>query len=321
MEKEFNASEDLLEQLLPAKAGQLEVAKLPAPSRLLIYLLDKQPLLLDTSGKGDYVPTVFGLWRAPSLLPQVHLKHPLVSKFVIGGADVMLPGVNIPATGLPPFNKGDLVAVCVPGNPAPIAVGYAGLSSTDAAAASHGKGRFIEVVQAYGDALWAGLGGRGVPNEGFTPEVVLSLEGGNSEQEEDGDAAAAAGGEVEGGSQLSEDTVAGGNEQQARGQEASSSQPSTSAAPAAAGDDASNSSSSPAQPQQSMEELLEMVLLQALHKSVKEGDLPLAGSVLWAKYMVPARPAEAVLDIKKSRFKKMSAFIKVVHGGEGKNKE
>ena len=46
------------------------------------------------------------------------------------GADLMLPGVD--TASLPDFNKGDLLAVCVPGNPAPIAVGAALMNSMTA---------------------------------------------------------------------------------------------------------------------------------------------------------------------------------------------
>lgn len=77
---------DQLDQLLPSKAGELELAKLPAPSRVVIYLLDGVPVLLDVSGKSDFVPTVMGLWSCPQLLPQVQLKHPAVSQFILSGA-------------------------------------------------------------------------------------------------------------------------------------------------------------------------------------------------------------------------------------------
>jgi hypothetical protein len=84
----LDPSSELLEQLLPAKAGHLELAKLPAPSRLVIYLLDGLPILLDTSGKGDYIPTVLGLWSCPELLPVVMLKHWQVSHYIVGGVQV-----------------------------------------------------------------------------------------------------------------------------------------------------------------------------------------------------------------------------------------
>lgn len=52
MEKQFKpSSEDVFETLLPGKAGELEAAKLPAPARMVIYLLDGTPLLIDYTGK------------------------------------------------------------------------------------------------------------------------------------------------------------------------------------------------------------------------------------------------------------------------------
>lgn len=50
---------------------------------------------------------------------------------------------------------------------------------------------------------------------------------------------------------------------------------------------------------------------QALHKSVKDKDLPLASSVLWAQHVLPCRPAGAQLDIKRSKHKKMSKWLQV----------
>jgi translation initiation factor 2D len=144
-----------LDLILPSKGGQLEVAKLPAPSRVVLYTLDQAstlalspslsappvttphprpphlppwpppqvPMVVDTSGKGDLFPTVHALWLLPGLLPQIFIKHAAVSQYIIGGADLMLPGVAVPPEGLPRLPKGALVSICVRGNPAPVAVG------------------------------------------------------------------------------------------------------------------------------------------------------------------------------------------------------
>lgn len=66
---------------------------------------------------------VYALWKAPELLPAFWLKGGEVSRFVIGGADLMFPGIYIPEEGLPNFLAGEPWVVKVPGNPAPIAVG------------------------------------------------------------------------------------------------------------------------------------------------------------------------------------------------------
>lgn len=47
-----------------------------------------------------------------------------MSRYVIGGADLMFPGINITSEGLPEFLAGEIWAVIVPGNPAPIAVSF-----------------------------------------------------------------------------------------------------------------------------------------------------------------------------------------------------
>lgn len=67
---------------------------------------------------------VYALWKVPDLLPCFLLKGGEVSRYVIGGADLMFPGISIPAEGLPSFSAGEPWAVKVPGNPAPIAVSY-----------------------------------------------------------------------------------------------------------------------------------------------------------------------------------------------------
>lgn len=65
---------------------------------------------------------VYALWKVPELLPAFTLKGGEVSQFVIGGADLMFPGINVPPEGLPSFVAGEPWAVKVPENPAPIAV-------------------------------------------------------------------------------------------------------------------------------------------------------------------------------------------------------
>ncbi|PRQ22386.1 putative SUI1 domain, SWIB/MDM2 domain-containing protein [Rosa chinensis] len=55
--------------------------------------------------------------------------------------------------------------------------------------------------------------------------------------------------------------------------------------------------------------LLEKCLLQALHTTVKDKDLPIPGSTLWSNYVLPCRPSGITLDIKKSSYKKLSKWL------------
>ncbi|KAF8056147.1 Eif2d [Scenedesmus sp. PABB004] len=299
---------DALEALLPAKAGDLELAKLPAPSRAVLYLLDGRPVLLDASGKGDLSPTVMGLWAAPGALPVVLLRHHAVSRFILQGADVMLPGVE--PESLPAFAAGDLLAVAVPGNPCAIAVGVAAMASDAAAAAAAGaapRGRLVELVQFYGDALWAGLGRGETPNPGFLPGLVVPPElvaaGGAeaaaaaaaAEDSDGGDSDSGAGAPAAGVAGLS---LAAGAEQPAQ-QPAGGGDGAAVAAAAAAGSEWPDN----------MDKLLELALLQALAKSVKDGDLPLPSAGLWSQHITPSRPPGTLLDVKRSSHKKVSKFL------------
>lgn len=57
-------------------------------------------------------------------MPAFTLKGGEVSRYVIGGADLMFPGISITPEGFPSFEAGQPWAVKVPGNPAPIAVSF-----------------------------------------------------------------------------------------------------------------------------------------------------------------------------------------------------
>ena len=99
----------------------------------------EQPLVVDTNGKKNYVPTVFALWKEPRLCPTLYIASN-TSAFVIKGADLMLPGVLVPPSGLD-FKKGQAVSITVVGNPYPIG---AGITNMDSATAK----RFVDVVVA-----------------------------------------------------------------------------------------------------------------------------------------------------------------------------
>ncbi len=78
----------------------------------------------------------------------------------------MLPGVATGAAELAQLRQGGLAAVCVPHNPAPLAVGEVVLSGDQAAAG--GKGRLLTVLHVYRDCLWElAPPHQATPNAGF----------------------------------------------------------------------------------------------------------------------------------------------------------
>ncbi|CAI7869956.1 unnamed protein product, partial [Closterium sp. NIES-53] len=114
------ATDEQLDAILPPKA---DVAVTRLVNRVLVYGLESGlPMLFDCDGRGTEIyPTVFALWRVPDLLPSFLLNGGEVSRYVLSGADLMAPGVQVPAEGLPGFRPGEVWSVKVPGNSCPIA--------------------------------------------------------------------------------------------------------------------------------------------------------------------------------------------------------
>ena len=67
--------------------------------------------------------------------------QPLIDRWsleqVLGGADLFLQGFILPESGLPQFASGDLMAITIPGNRYPFAVGM--METSSAAVAKSGS--------------------------------------------------------------------------------------------------------------------------------------------------------------------------------------
>eukprot|EP00897_Mesotaenium_endlicherianum_P007401 jgi/Mesen1/668/ME000109S10887 len=155
------ASDADLDLILPPK-GDVLVDKLV--NKALVYKLEGgPPMLFDANGRGrEIFPTVYALWKVPGLVPSFTLKGAEVSRYVLGGADLMLPGISVPPEGLPPFREDEVWAVRVPDNVHPIAVG-ATLVSSEAALRNGLRGKGLH-----------GAEGRCVPNAGFLDDIVTA---------------------------------------------------------------------------------------------------------------------------------------------------
>ncbi|CAI0459109.1 unnamed protein product [Linum tenue] len=160
-----------MDVLFPPKV-EIAVAKLR--NRVLVYSVEGDFLMLfDIDGRGTEIyPTVFALWRVPALLPSFLLKGGEVSLFMLGGADLMFPGISVPAEGLPSFKVGEVWSVKVPRNPAPVAVGLTTLSSTEAMKAGL-RGKDLRITHYYRDSLRESVDGHFVPNAGFLEDIVI----------------------------------------------------------------------------------------------------------------------------------------------------
>jgi translation initiation factor 2D len=323
LEKRFGASEDDVDLLIPKKS-ELSLAKVASPSRVHIVIADGHPIVYDVSGKGDFHLTVFALWRVPTLLgPPIALVGAPVSRYILQGADLMLPGAVVPRNAS--FPAGRVFAVAVPGNPMPIAIGEAEMSSDDVAAArsgggkNGGKGRFLKILTSHRDALWDVAASQPsrptlAPNAGFGKKVVSAVdargrpveesEGEEDEEEDEGEEEEIAEGGMMSDGEEEEDVEGDGAPPAAGRSEAAAAAAAAGVAAMTVSEDASSLD---------MDALIDRALLQALKHSVKDHALPLLGSALWAQHVVPCRLAGAgrTLDVKASTHKKLSKLLKV----------
>lgn len=318
-ERFSNASDADIDAIIPPKA---EVTLAKYPNRAYVYSIEGEfPMLFDVDGRGtDIFPTVFALWKVPELLPAFLLKGGEVSHFIIGGADLMFPGISIPSEGLPSFLAGEPWAVKVPGNPAPIAVGTTTMSSAEALKAGL-RGKALRITHYYGDSLWESVEGHYVPNGGFLEDVVIedpalcsssqisvASEGPSDNQhdvetnEEEEVVSIDIHGEKEvhgtqtdARNEVSEELSAGLDGLKLSGQGTS--------------EELNTEKEQQALSTEEVDGLLDKCLLQALHTTVKDKDLPMPGSTLWSIHVLPCRPSGITLDIKKSSHKKLSKWL------------
>uniref|UniRef100_A0A8D0A056 Eukaryotic translation initiation factor 2D n=1 Tax=Sander lucioperca TaxID=283035 RepID=A0A8D0A056_SANLU len=145
-------SADELSELVPNKE-ELNVVKIYVHKgdSVTLYVLHKNPLFFELEKR--LYPTVYVLWRYPTILPTFRTWPPVLQK-LIGGADLMLPGVVAPSSGLPDVKQGDCCSVTLVNNRAPVAVGTAAVSRDEMHSLGM-KGRGVCVLHAYMDNLWA----------------------------------------------------------------------------------------------------------------------------------------------------------------------
>ncbi|XP_075853017.1 eukaryotic translation initiation factor 2D isoform X2 [Microcebus murinus] len=287
---------DQVSELVPGKE-ELNILKLYAHrgDAVTVYVSGGNPILFEL--EKNLYPTVYALWSYPDLLP-TFTTWPLVLEKLVGGADLMLPGLVVPPAGLPQVQKGDLCAIALVGNRAPVAIGVAAMSTAEMLTSGL-KGRGFSVLHTYQDHLWRSgdkssppsiaplaLDPADLSEEKESVQVNPALQGDmgrltlEGEEEENGELHQASGEKAL--SEASEDTSTGGLNQ-----------------------DSTDSKTL----QEQMDELLQRCFLHALKCRVKKADLPLLTSTFLGSHMFSCCPEGRQLDIKKSSYRKLSKFL------------
>lgn len=269
-------TESDIKKVLP-EDGNVMVQKLD--NRCLLYQSDGHPpAFFDFEQRGEIFPTCYALWRLPPVIMDLQVHAP-VSKFVLKGADVMLPGVLAPEKGFGYMKAGQPRVVTIPNNPYSIAVGKV-LVSTDDIAEKGMKGKAMQVLHTFRDELWVHCG-KEIPNKGFGDEEVCEC------ADRMADAAAVEGEEF--------------------AQEDVQKEPTEEAPPPV---NVEATASSPAVPTMAPDELLDFCFLFALKTSLAEDKaFPIEAGDMYAKHMLPARPEGTTLDVKQTSHKQIGKYL------------
>ncbi|KAM7054615.1 eukaryotic translation initiation factor 2D isoform 2-T2 [Molossus nigricans] len=212
--------------------------------------------------------------------------------------DLMLPGLVVPPAGLPQVQKGDLCAIVLVGNRAPVAIGVAAMSTSEMLTSGL-KGRGFSVLHTYQDYLWRS-------GDKSSPPFIAPLAPDPPDLSEEK-------GSVQADPTLQRDmrhlTLEGEEEENGEGQQMCGEKtlPEASEDPSIGSLNPDPTDSKTLQEQ--MDELLQQCFLHALKCRVKKADLPLLTSTFLGSHVFSCCPEGRQLDIKKSSYRKLSKFL------------
>ncbi|XP_073523040.1 eukaryotic translation initiation factor 2D isoform X2 [Phyllobates terribilis] len=258
---------------------------------LTIYVHNKNPIVFEL--ERNLYPTVYTLWSFPDLLPAFTTWPPVLEKMA-GGADLMLPGVVVPSTGLPEVQRGSLCAVIVVGSRAPVAIGVANMSTREMLASGM-KGKGFNILHTYKDQLWAYGDKSGPPviapvETEAAPEPLFPHDSMTDTHVPETQLKNLC---------LVEVAVDTPQEGEDIGVEEDR-------------EETQDSEGCHVSPQDAMDNLLNQCFFHALRYKVKKSDLPLLTSTFLRNHLFSCCPEGQQVDIKKSSYKKLSRFLQVM---------
>ncbi|KAG0779657.1 hypothetical protein G6F22_010513 [Rhizopus arrhizus] len=237
---------------------------------------DHQPLWITIENLPP-IPTVYTTWQHPDMLPILYTWTPVIQK-LIEGADLMIPGLVPGPTGtLPELDQGDLVAITVKGYRYPLAIGTMVLPTSDIKPRSGMKGKAVHIIHVYQDYLWT-MGDKSEP-----PQLSQELDESDDEEGVDEEV---------------KEEIVNEKEQEEKEEKLVEQEPVK---------------------QLSIEEIDDILKTSLYHALVykitpdNNTIFPISASSFYSAYIMPSRPVGAeAADIKKSSWKKLQKFLKVI---------
>ncbi|KAL1130204.1 hypothetical protein AAG570_013142 [Ranatra chinensis] len=282
-----NLTEDDLNTLLPSKTPVFSLKIVTnSGETVIIYTAQKLPLVFEID-KVMY-PSVYMLWELPNLVSTLSTNEYVAQK-ITEGADLMLPGVIADGTNLiyGKLQRGERCAVNSTNNRAAFAVGIAVMGSAEMHSSGN-KGKCVRILHTYGDKLWS------LERTINKPQIDPTLK------------------RIDESLKIVED-VAGYTENVRIVEEKDKCMTNTEAnieqlVIPEVNEYCSKSHENISKPN-SMDELLMFSFLKSLVTSVKSVPLPLLANVFYKVHILEACPPGTVLDLKDTRYKKLSNFL------------
>ncbi|KAJ3337006.1 Eukaryotic translation initiation factor 2D [Gonapodya sp. JEL0774] len=307
----WKGGDDVVQERVETSTGEV----------VTVYRIHDQPWWFRDANENIY-PTVYTIWLIPQCCVLLST-HGFVMGKLLGGADLMLPGVIIPKLGLPPFKPGDAISInihdrrrFVSDTPS-LCVGVALTSSEDGKSGGM-RGKGVKLLHWSGDWLWTA----GNKRKAEMPEELAGTAESTNEDEneevveddrEDGTVSAIAINPVTTAEPLSEEGLLGTESRLSQAQVDESLETEVEPTP----DDVQGSSSDltpsdgDAVLQSAFLQALKTKLMPLLEDKARERELfPMSGSTFYSAYIQTSIPPGEKLEIAKTSFKKLSKFLK-----------
>lgn len=149
---QFPKTEAIIDDLVPKKSQMIQIK---CEDKILVFTVDGEVVFFERMG--ELFPSLKVVHKYPSCFDTVQVDRGAI-KFVLGGANIMCPGLTSKGASLPeevdgkPLVKDDVVVVNAEGKEQALAVGKLAMNVKDIKEINKGIG--VEMVHYLGDGLW-----------------------------------------------------------------------------------------------------------------------------------------------------------------------
>nr|CAG8519043.1 14555_t:CDS:2 [Entrophospora candida] len=163
--KDVENKDDVSAIILPEQIQSVKITTHSGINGVLYVTQEKHPiwLTLDIDKEEILVPTVYTLWKFPDILPKIPTFRIVVDKLV-GGANLMIPGIAYPPEKLPNVKIDEIVAITIQGHNYPVGIGIMKVETSSLERGSKKKGLAVQIIHMYKDYLWD-MGDKSLPSD------------------------------------------------------------------------------------------------------------------------------------------------------------